>query len=306
MTVRRTKRTKKRSNAGLPWTEIEVARLVKFYPTNSSKDLAVIFGRSVWGIIDKARELDLKKDYADSYQRQYPLSCSKWSTKEMGLLRKLFFATANEEIAEKIGRSLDAIANKARKMGLRKMEFWSEDEDKLLKKLYKKLSYEQLAQRLGRTRGATQIRVIVLDLECKVNDWTEDEINFLKKSYSQMTYPQMAQKLGRTWTAVAAKAKKLGFSKHHHWSEADVHKLKQLYTRFTVRQIAEIMGCSYSAVRSKIHLLRLRKEADVTKYDRCFAFKSTNNNYQRRSESNHVAADRFDKDQVSNAAVAVM
>jgi len=304
--LRRIKRTEKRFKAGRPWTEAEVARLVKLYPTNSNKDLAVKFGRSVWGIIGEARSLGLEKDYAHGYRRQSCMNPMPWSGNEEELLAELFPGTPNEEIAEKIGRTLGAIANKARKMGLRKMEFWSQEEDDLLKKLYRDLTYEQLAKRLERSKGAVQIRVIVLGLECKVDNWTEDEIDFLKKSYSQMTYPQIARKLGRTWTAVAAKAEKLGFTKHHHWSQADVQKLRQLYVRFTARQIAEIMGCSYGLVRSKIRLLGLRKEADVSKDDRCSVLKSISNNHQRRSERDHVAADRFDKDPAGNAAVAVM
>ena len=63
MTVRRTKRTAKRFNAGLPWIETEVLQLIELYPTNSNKDLAVRFGRPVWGITGKARALELKKNY---------------------------------------------------------------------------------------------------------------------------------------------------------------------------------------------------------------------------------------------------
>ena len=263
MRLRKTKRTEKRFRAGMAWTKAEVAQLVKLYPKKRNRDLAVKFGRSVQGIIGKSRGLGLEKDYAQGYRRQYPLESNYWSEREEELLAELFTTTPNEEIAERIGRSLYAIDNKARKMGLRKMVFWSEDEDELLKKIYKALSYEQLAQRLGRTEGAIKSRVIVLGLEYKVANWTEDEIDFLKKSYSQMTYPQIAEKLGRTWTAVAAKAEKMGFTKNHHWYEADALKLRQLYARFTTRQIAEIMGCSCSSVQLKVRVLALRKEAAI-------------------------------------------
>lgn len=263
MELRRTKRTEKRFRAGLAWTKAEVARLVELYPETRNRDLAVEFGRSVWGIKGKIRGLGLENDYARGYRQQYPFKSNYWSEREEELLAELFPTTPNEEISERIGRSLDAIANKARKMGLRKMEFWSEDEDELLKKLYKELSYEQLTHRLERTTGAIQIRITTLGMECKVDNWTKDDIDYLKKSYSQMTYPRIAKNLGRTWTAVAAKAGKMGFTKYHHWYEADVLKLNQLYTRFTVRQIANIMGRSYSSVRNKIKALVLCKNADV-------------------------------------------
>lgn len=221
MAVRRTKRTKKRFNAGLPWNEAEETQLLELYPTSSNKDLSVKFGRPVWGIIGKARSLDLKKDYARGYRRQSCMNPMSWSGNEEELLAELFSTTPNEEIAKKIGRSLDAIANKARKLGLRKMEFWSKEEDDLLKKLYKKSSYEQLAQRLGRTRGATQIRVIVLGLECKVDDWTEDENDFLRNNYRAMGYQAIAEHLGRTYGAVAARAKRIGIIKKHSLRKAD-------------------------------------------------------------------------------------
>lgn len=285
MAVRRTKRTEKRFNAGLPWIETEVAHLISLYPTNSNKDLAVRFGRPVWGITGKARALGLKKNYAGRYRRQLCTAPAPWSGEEKNLLTKLFPTTPNEEIAERIGRSLDAIVSKARRMKLRKMDFWTEAEDELLRKFYKELSYEQLSRCLGRSSGAIQIRVIVSGLECKVDNWTEEEIDFLKKSYSQMTYPQIAQKLGRTLAAVAAKAEKLGFRKHHHWSQSDVRKLRQLYAKFTARQVAEIMGRSYGSVRGRINLLGLHKEADISKRDRCTVFKSIGDDRRRESES---------------------
>ena len=285
MTVRRTKRTEKRFNAGLRWIETEVTQLIELYPTNSNKALAVRFGRPVWGITGKARSLGLKKSYAGGYRRQLRTAPVPWSDDEKNLLAELFSTTPNEEIAERIGRSLDAIANKARDMKLRKMDFWSEAEAELLRRSYKELSYEQLAQRLGRSSGATQTRIIVLGLESKVASWTEDEIDFLEKSYLQMTYSQIAQKLGRTCTAVAAKAEKLGFTKHRYWSRADIRKLRQLYAKFTVRQVAEIMGRSYGSVRSRIHLLELHKKADISKKERCSVSESSGDDRGKKSES---------------------
>jgi hypothetical protein len=214
MTVRRTKRTREIFNAGLPWSEADVTQLIELYPLSSNKDLSVKFGRPVWGIIGKGRSLDLKKDYAGGYRRQLCMNPMPWSENEEELLAELFSTTPNEDISGKIGRSFDAIANKARKMGLRKLEFWSEEEDDLLKKLYKELSYEQLARRLGRTRAAMQIRVIVLGLECKVENWTEEETGFLRKNYRDMGYQTIAEHLGRTYGAVAARASRIGITKN--------------------------------------------------------------------------------------------
>ncbi len=290
--MRRIKRTSKRSKAGLVWTETDVARLVKLYPKTSNKDLAAEFGRPVWGIIGKARGLGLKKDYISSHLRQ--LSAA-WSTEEEATLIELFPTTPNEEIAERIGRGLGAIAKKAAKLGLRKMEFWSEADDGHLTRFYKTFRYNQLASQLGRSRLAVQIRVITLGLNSKVENWTESEIVFLRKNYQGMRFQAIAEELGRTCEAVAEKASRMGFMKNHSWSESDIRKLKELYARFTARQAAEMMGRSYKSVQSRIKLLGLNKKSDAAKEEREPVIKLVSDDHQRRTYRHFVAPGRFDK-----------
>lgn len=237
-----------------------MVRLKRLYPKTCNRDLAVMFGRSVLGIIGKARGLGLEKDYAGGYRRQRSLNPAPWSTEETNLLRKLFPITPNEEIAERIGKTLDAVAMKAKNLGLRKNQFWSETEDKLLKKLYKKLNYDLLAELLGRTKGSVQIRVITLELESKVENWTQEEIDFLKESYPGTHYRVIANKLGRTPAAVAAKADKIGIVQNWFWPESDIRKLKQFYTKLTTHQVAEMIGRSFESVRGKIKHLGLCKK----------------------------------------------
>lgn len=260
MAVRRTKRTDRRSKTGSPWTRAAVARLTRLYSTKSNRDLAVLFGRSELGIMGKARGLGLEKNYAGGYRRQLCYDPRLWSVEEEELLTELWPTTPNEEIAEQIGRTLDAIANKARKLGLRKSEFWSEKEDELLRALYRKLSYVQLARRLGRSKGSVQIRVITLGLECKVRNWTEDKLNFLKESYPGTDYRVIAKKLGRTVGAVARMAGKLGIARNWLWTQAEIQELKELHPEFTARQIAEELGHTFEATRRKISQLGLHKD----------------------------------------------
>jgi len=183
-TKRTAKRTAKRFKAGIPWSQADVALLIELYPLSYNRDLAIRFGRSEDAIRGKARNLGLAKDYAGGYQRLWGIG-QPWSGTEINLLRELYATyTPNEEIAEKIGRTFNAIQKMAEKIGLVKMEFWSESEDELLKKLYKKISYKQLAERLGRTLSAVNARTQSLGLEWKKpENWTQDEIDFLENSY---------------------------------------------------------------------------------------------------------------------------
>ena len=276
----------------MAWTETDIARLVKLYPKTSNKDLAVEFGRPVLGVIGKARGLGLKKDYISSHLRQ---QSAAWSSEEEETLIELFPTTPNEEIAEKIGRGLGAIAKKAAKLGLRKMEFWSEANDEHLTRLYKTLSYNQLASQLGRSRLAVQIRVITLGLDSKVESWAESEIDFLRKNYRGMRFQTIAEELGRTCEAVSEKAGRMGFVKNHSWSESDIRKLKELYVRYTARQAAEMMGRSYKSVQSRIKLLGLNKKSNTAKEERDSVIKLVTNDHQIRTDRHFVGSGRFDK-----------
>lgn len=276
----------------MAWTETDIARLVKLYPKTSNKDLAVEFGRPILGVIGKARGLGLKKDYTSNHLRQ---QSAAWSSEEEETLIELFPTTPNEEIAERIGRGLGAIAKKAAKLGLRKMEFWSEADDEHLRKFYKTLRYNQLASQLGRSRLAVQIRVITLGLDSKVENWTESEIDFLRKNYHGMHFQAIAEELRRPCKAVAVKARRMEFIKNRSWPEGDIRKLKELYARFTARQAAEIMGRSYKSVQSRIRLLGLSKKADAAKEERKPVIKLISDDHQRRMGHHFVASGQLDK-----------
>lgn len=295
MALRKTKRSKKRFKAGLPWTKAEVAHLISLYPKNSNRDLAAGFGRPEWGIIGKARELALKKDYTDGYRRRQSLDVVPWSTTEINMLRKLYPTTPNEEIAEKIGRTLDAIHMKARRLGLRKMEFWAKEEDELLKKLYQRLRYDHLAELLGRTTSSIMTRTNTLGLERKVGNWTEDETNFLKNSYSEMDFCVIAKKLGRTEATVAQKASRIGLIQNHYWSERDNQRLKELYPKFTARQLAERLDHSFNSVRNKIKQLRLCKKIRGVKKDKHLTFEFSEDDRSRVLEYRIAAVNKFGK-----------
>lgn len=113
----------------------------------------------------------------------------------------------------RLARLYPKMANKAKKMGLRKIEFWSEYEDEQLEKFYKTLTYGQLAERLRRTIASVKARIITVSLECKVENWINDESDFLIINHRSMRYQAIAEHLGRTYGSVAEKARKIGITK---------------------------------------------------------------------------------------------
>lgn len=257
--MRRVRRTSQKPNAGLAWTARDIALLAELYPTCNNRDLADRLGRSEWAVVGKARGLGLTKDYRRGYRRRSGEPCP-WSSEETDLLHMLYPTTPNEEIAERMGRSRDAVHMKARRLQLRKMEFWSEREDQFLRDTYRMYPCEEVACRLGRSLGAVKARALTLKLEPKVPQWSDHEVRFLREAYGTRDLSAMAAELGRTRAAVAKKAREMGLVRFRHWSSRDVRKLRQLYPRCTVRDLADKLGRSFESVRYKALQLGLRKQ----------------------------------------------
>lgn len=258
--MRKVRRTRQKPKANSAWTAHDVTILAELYPTCNNHELAVRLGRSEWGVLGKARGLGLAKDYGRGYRRR-PGKGRAWSSQETNLLRMLYPTTPNEDIAEQIGRTRNAVNMRARTLQLRKMEFWSEREDRYLRDAYQRCSYDELARRLGRTLLAVKARAITLKLEPKVAPWTKDEVRLLQKAYGTKDLSAIAAELGRTRAAVAKKAREMGLVRFRHWSSQEVRKLRELYRRCTARELADKLGRSFDSVRYKALQLRLNKQA---------------------------------------------
>ena len=257
MRLRRTSRTRRRHRAGLPWDWKEVDVLMGLYADHTDAELARMLGRSEWGIRGKARNLGLARNHRTHPGGSVLRNSRAWSPEDVGLLCELHLTTPYEEIAEKLGRTRNAVHLKARKLGLQKMKFWSEDEDKLLREQQSTRAYSQLAETLGRTAGAVNARVTTLGLEPKVHAWVPGEVLALAQDYGKVSTEVMAADLGRTRLAVLGKAYRERIVQKRRWSKAEIGKLRSLLSSDTVRQIAEEIGRSHAAVRGKIRQLGL-------------------------------------------------
>jgi len=80
----------------------------------------------------------------------------RWSQNEVKLLRRLFASVKTQKIADKLGRPLTAVRQKAYELGLKTNKFrpWSKDDVELLKKLYPNKRTPEVADELGRSLRA--------------------------------------------------------------------------------------------------------------------------------------------------------
>jgi len=163
----------------------------------------------------------------------------------------LTLPTPYKEIAERLGRTRNAVHLKARKLGLRKMEFGGKNEDQLLCEQRPALQYGQVAEILGRSSGAVNTRVTTLALKPKFHAWAEEEIRYLETNYVKLTAEVMAAELRRTQRAVLQKAQRERIVCKRRWSKVKICELRNPRPRYTAREIAEKIGRSHGAVRSK-------------------------------------------------------
>ena len=115
-----------------------------------------------------------------------------WSEDEVKLLKKLYPDGGAEEIAERIGRPLTAVQQKAYRLGLaEKLHAWSKKDLNLLKELYPSETAQQIADEIGRSLPAIQGRIHKLGLRKGLGyDDCHRVVNGTKAvSYTHLTLP---------------------------------------------------------------------------------------------------------------------
>ncbi len=144
-----------------------------------------------------------------------------WSKDEVKLLKKLYPDGGAGEIAERIGRPLTAVRQKAYNMGIktREIRFWSAGEIRRLKRLYPSENVQSIADKLGRSYRAVAAKAHKLGLTEELRVWSKRELNLLKRLYPSKTAEQIAERIGRPVQATRMKIVLLGLRKRFRYDE---------------------------------------------------------------------------------------
>jgi len=139
-----------------PWSADEVKLLYELHQNQPLQSIADILGRSLETVSQKALGLGLRKC------KFYP----PWSIQEETLLKELYYPTNTvKDVAKRIGRSVSAVRQKARLLGLSDGHAWSKKELNLLRKLYPSKTAQEIANQIGRTVGVVRLKVFRLGLK---------------------------------------------------------------------------------------------------------------------------------------------
>ena len=148
-----------------------------------------------------------------------------WSKDEVKLLKKLFPQGRAREVAERTGRSLEAVKHKAYNMGIKTREnrLWSANDVRQLKRLYPSETAQSIADKLGRTVWAITAKARELGLTEEIRAWSKRELNLLKRLYLSKTAEQIAEQIGRSVQAIRKKIVVLGLRKGFRYD--DCHRV---------------------------------------------------------------------------------
>lgn len=151
-------------------------------------------------IMHKARHLGLTR------------RTKNFSSEEDNIIRGVYPDGTDEEILEKLpGRSLQSVANRATRLGVKRRSVWTSEEEAVLVEHYPCATDEELVRILtGRTVDSIRTRANRLGLK-KGSMWTSEEDDRLRLVYPEdprtvieLTLPH------RSWSAIISRASKLG------------------------------------------------------------------------------------------------
>ncbi|EOY5739943.1 hypothetical protein ACP613_004446 [Enterobacter ludwigii] len=161
-----------------------------------------------------------------------------WTVAEMNYVGSLYGSIPAQEIADKLGRSVNGVRRIAGYLGVTKKSagVWDEEQLKILRQYYKNgHGLEEVMKRLpGRTKESIAAQASKQGIAGGKKSWGLQEKSFLIKHYGLLSTHEIAQALGRSVSAVRGAVNMLNLGKRSSgpWTEAEKVILKARYGRY--------------------------------------------------------------------------
>lgn len=184
------------------WTTEELELLQERYASANTDELKSLFQHPLGSVIKKAKQLELKRENIER-----PV----WDDNELATLRELAMGgMSDQEIAQKLDRSIESTQRQRLRLSILLREFWSKTEDELLRRHYETRVTEDIATMLpGRTPNA----IVKLGLR-KPEVWSEKMEQLLKQKYATSTMRELLVIFpGKTRRQLKRRAQQLGLKK---------------------------------------------------------------------------------------------
>lgn len=167
------------------WTEEKIKILKESYPVD---DIETVMKKldfyNLGSIRTKAHQLNIK------------VLGFYYTKEEIEFIKNNIYKLSYQEIADTLGKTIDAIATKANRIGIIKSRRWLNDEIELLKKVYPDYSNEYISKKYFPNRTAININ----SMGCSLGLHKSTEQNNKQYNKEEMIFGlnELAIKLGRT------------------------------------------------------------------------------------------------------------
>ena len=158
-----------------------------------------------------------------------------WTEKEDKILQEKYLTTDAKDLQKFLpNRSIDAIRERAKKLGLKKNNRWTEEEDNILKTFYPYIGSDVVELIPRHSRDACTDRANRIGLKYYANTWSEEEDKILIEFYPSMGRKVYEKLIGRTPRACFDRAKLLGLKVKRRpsrleWTEEEDRILRKYY-----------------------------------------------------------------------------
>lgn len=198
------------------------------------------------------------------------LPMAQWTESEITYLQQHYETQKISETAGYLSRSVNAVRQKAKKLGLKltvidAVGLWTEQEEEYVKKYYEQCQTKEIAKRLGRSALSVKKKANTLGLNAhkrmNFTRWTEFEINYVLENYKYQGLIKTAKALNRSQSAVQHKARALGVTTKtiniKPWTRAEEIYLERKYEKQPVKVTAKRLHRTMASVQHKAHNLGL-------------------------------------------------
>jgi Mn-dependent DtxR family transcriptional regulator len=198
----------------------------------------------------------------------------KWAASEDDLLRKTYNKVSVDWLSETLGRTVNSIRIRAKRLGLTVRQPYPARRDwacpktkgdAYIKQNYALCTIEELAAALGVSRATVSKRARLLGVR-KINTnnflkWTKDDDEFLRKNFKKMKLLELAAYFGIGIGLVSYRARRLGLRKVNSsiWNEHNDEILKNNYATLPVKELAAFFEVSEQVVRKRERKLGLKR-----------------------------------------------
>lgn len=191
----------------------------------------------------------------------------KFTEEEIHFIKDNYLNMKNEELANKLGRSIAGINKIKTKYNLQTLEIWTEYEKQYLVNNYNKLTLSQIAKNIGRSINGVKGQTKILGIRNKstAKQWNDKDIKILIKNYGIMPMEDLAALLGRNVDSIRNKAIKLKLTHpFKEWTDEEIKIIFDNYSSSSQKELMKLLpNRKGETITCKANSLGLLKESTI-------------------------------------------